>query len=113
MVASSPKKKVSAAPAPASKHGSKSVKSIKSYNAASKKDAKDMFSKNALTRCIRAAGICKAKHRNVYHRLYAMVCADVDAIVKPMVLHTQHANRVTVYHEDLRQGLAEIGIVYC
>jgi histone H3/H4 len=112
MVASSPKKK-SAPTAPIAKHSGKSIKSVKSYRAAPKKDTKDMFSKNALTRCIRAAGICKAKHRNVYHRLYAMMCADIDAIVKPMVLHTQHAERVTVSHEDLRQGLAEIGIVYC
>lgn len=114
MVSSSPKNKIKkAAPPVASKTGAKSLKALKAYRHTHRKGADDMFSQNAVTRCIRAAGIYKAKHHEVYWRLFHMLTDDVEAVVKSMVTHTRHAKRSTVSHDDLRAGLASIGVHYC
>ena len=68
---------------------------------------------SAMTRCIRAAGLEKAKHRGVYKWLYHMMRDDVKRIVGATVTCTKHAGRLAISMDDLRQGLKFNGIHLC
>lgn len=84
-------------------------KTMHTVQAVHRKNKKDQFN-NPFTRMLRAAGIEKANHSEVYPEVRRLFIESLKKFVKDLIIITQHDKRNTIMRCDLALCLKFYGI---